>query len=65
MVERRMSDSMESLTMKEETEQALLIKLKRVLGYVPIGTKDLLHVLTHPDVIDLTDEYVRAQRLEE
>lgn len=53
------------LTPTQETEQALLIKLNRMLGYVPIGTKDLLHVLTHPDVIDLTEEYVRAKRLEE
>lgn len=49
----------------QETEQALIIKLKRMIGHVPLGTKDLLHVLTHPDVIDLTEEYVRAKRLEE
>jgi hypothetical protein len=48
----------------QETEMALLNKLKRMMGYVPIGTKDLLSVLTHPDVIDLTEEYVRAKRLE-
>jgi hypothetical protein len=53
------------LTPIQETEQSLMIKLERVLGYTPIGTKDLLHVLTHPDIIDLTEEYVRAKRLEE
>jgi hypothetical protein len=33
---------------------ALVQKIERVVGHVPVGTKDLLNVLTHPDVIDLT-----------
>lgn len=45
-----------------EAEAALLSKLQRVLGRVPIGTRDFLHVLTHPDVIEYTEEYVRAKK---
>jgi hypothetical protein len=48
-----------------ESEQALLNKLQRMLGTVPVGTKDLLRVLTHPDVIDITWEYVRAKQIED
>lgn len=48
-----------------ETENALLNKLHRVLGAVPIGTRGFLNVLTHPDVIDYTEEYVRYKRQKE
>lgn len=41
-----------------DQEKALLHKLERVVGYVPIGTKDLLKVLTHPDVIRFTKQYI-------
>lgn len=47
-----------------ESEAQLLGKLEKVIGYVPIGTKDLLQVLAHPDVIDLTQVYLDVRRLD-
>lgn len=43
-----------------EAEKALIVKLKRIVGYVPVGILDLLHVLTHPDIIDLTMKYIES-----
>lgn len=37
-----------------ENEKALMKQLERMLGHVPVGTLDLVRVLAHPDVIDLT-----------
>ena len=44
-----------------DTEKELIERMKKMLGYVPIGTTDLLHVLTHPDLIDLTRRYVEEK----
>ena len=41
------------------TEAALLDRVQRVVGYVPVGTSDLLRVLTHPDVLPLTKRHIR------
>lgn len=53
------------LGLSHESEKALLNKLNRVLGSVPVGTKDLLRVLTHPDMIDFTWEYIKAKQTED
>lgn len=45
-----------------DVEEQLIKQLQRMLGYVPIGTRDLLHVLTHPDAIELTSEYIESIR---
>lgn len=45
--------------MKEIVEQEICKKIERLVGYVPVGTVDLLHILVHPDVIHLTEKYVR------
>lgn len=42
-------------------EDAIIEKVKRIVGYVPVGTKDLLHVLVHPDVMAHTKLYVEAR----
>lgn len=41
------------------TEQAIISKVEHIVGYVPIGTLDLLHILVHPDVIALTGAYIK------
>ena len=40
---------------KEEIE--LIGKISRVVGYIPVGTIDLLRILTHPDIIESTIAY--------
>lgn len=40
---------------------ALIVRLKRVLGEVPVMTGDFLKVLTHPDVIEYTKTYVDSE----
>jgi hypothetical protein len=42
------------------TQRELLAKVERVVGYLPIGTTDLLRVLAHPDVVRLTRRYLDA-----
>lgn len=44
--------------MDEQT--AIVEKVLKMIGYVPIGMVDLLHVLAHPDVINLTRAYLDA-----
>lgn len=44
------------------TEQEVLKKVERIIGYVPVGMLDLLRVLVHPDVIDLTEKYVSEKK---
>lgn len=39
-------------------ESDLLKRLEKVVGYVPVGTSDLLHILTHPDVLQFTTRYI-------
>lgn len=41
-------------------EEALIKRVSQVVGYVPVGLKDLLHVLKHPDVIELTRSYIET-----
>lgn len=41
-----------------DDKAALIAQIERMLGYVPIGTNDLLNILTHPDVIRLSLNYV-------
>jgi hypothetical protein len=39
-------------------EWALLRRVERVVGYLPVGTCDLLRILAHPDVLPLTRDYL-------
>ena len=41
-----------------QTEDRIVEQYQKMLGYVPIGTRDLLHILVHPDMIELTKIYV-------
>lgn len=43
-------------------EDEVIERLHRVVGYVSPGMRDLLHVLTHPDVVDQLDRYVQLQK---
>jgi len=43
---------------RDDTGKAILKKVKKMLGYDPVGMSDLLHILTHPDVINLTKAYI-------
>jgi hypothetical protein len=38
----------------------LVARVGRVVGHVPVGTNDLLSVLTHPDVIAHTRRFIDA-----
>ncbi len=42
-------------------EARILFQMERMLGYVPIGTRDLLACLAHPDMIALTREYLDSK----
>lgn len=50
-------------------ELALVRRVHALVGYVPVGFGDLLHVLAHEDVMGLTLEYLhqvqRDRRLED
>ena len=42
----------------DERERAIMQQAEKMLGYSPVGMRDLLRVLAHPDVIELTREYL-------
>lgn len=42
----------------DENEKVIMQRAEKMLGYSPVGMLDLLHVLAHPDVIDLTWQYL-------
>lgn len=42
----------------ELVEYEILRKVERIVGYPPTGMLDLLKILVHPDVIELTKKYV-------
>lgn len=46
--------------MIDDARKAVLQKVCRMLGYDPVGMGDLLAILAHPDVIDLTRKYLDA-----
>lgn len=39
-------------------EKRLIERVQKMLGYVPIGTLDLLHILAHPDCIEITRAFL-------
>lgn len=39
-------------------KQRVIDQMNKMLGYVPVGTSDLLAILTHPDMLGLTHEFV-------
>lgn len=41
-------------------ELALINKVRQLVGYVPDGMDDLLHILSHPEVRELTFDYLAA-----
>lgn len=45
-----------------KAENDIIEQLHKIVGYVPTGTKDLLHCLLHPDLIDLTETYLETWR---
>lgn len=42
-------------------KEDLIEQMTRIVGHVPIGTRDLLNVLIHPDLIEYTKKYINAQ----
>lgn len=42
-------------------EDAVIRQMQRVVGYVPLGVRDLLRCLTHPDVWPLMSAYGEAK----
>ena len=45
---------------RSPSEMAVVKRMEKIIGYVPIGTRDLMHVLTHPDLIDLTKAWIAS-----
>lgn len=45
-----------------DTKQELSKKIERMVGYIPPGLGDILSILTHPDVISLTERYIKEQK---
>lgn len=41
-------------------ERKLIDKIAQMVGYVPEGWSDLLHILSHPDVRELAYDYLMA-----
>lgn len=48
-----------------DVRRAICVRIERMVGYPPTGFDDLLKILTHPDVIDLTrmlvDSYLTTE----
>jgi hypothetical protein len=44
-----------------DPESLLIKQIEKMLGYVPSGTRDLLHILAHPDVLKLTQSYLKSK----
>jgi hypothetical protein len=45
----------------QEEKEALIERMQEIIGYVPVGTRDLLNVLIHPDLIEFTKAYVKSR----
>jgi len=46
---------------EKQLEQEMMKKIKRMVGYEPVGMLDLLRLLTHPDLINMTKMYVELK----
>ena len=46
---------------QSDEEKVIMKKLKTMLGYEPTGMLDLLHILSHPDVIEDTKKYLQSK----
>lgn len=48
--------------MREQSQEKtdLCKRVEKVCGRMPDGLGDILYVLTHPDVIDWTEEYINS-----
>lgn len=44
-----------------DKEREIIQKMEKMCGTVPVGTLDLLHILSHPDVIMLTQAYLNEK----
>jgi hypothetical protein len=44
---------------ESDAKQALMNKVERVVGYVPVGMDDILSILIGPDVYPEFKEYLR------
>lgn len=44
-----------------DEEFAVVLKVKKIVGYVPMGFRDVLHILAHPDCIDETKAYLDSK----
>lgn len=42
-------------------ENEVIRQMRRMLGYVPLGTRDMLRCLTHPDIWPLMRAYGEAK----
>lgn len=47
---------------KRVAEAQVILQMNRMLGYIPIGTKDLLRILVHPDVLPLMESYLQLAK---
>lgn len=45
---------------RQQSQDAVIERMRRMLGYVPVGTRDLLNVLAHPDCIAATRAFLDA-----
>lgn len=36
----------------------IVFQMIKMVGYCPVGTRDLLRILAHPDMIDLTRKFL-------
>lgn len=43
-----------------DEKQQLIKKLERIIGYIPPGTRDILSVLGHPELIDSSKRYLES-----
>lgn len=60
---KRMHPEDHSITAYQEVsiDKQIMIKIKKMVGYEPVGMLDLLHILSHPDVIELTKKYILSK----
>ena len=45
----------------DHLEDVVVGKYERMTGVVPVGFRDMLHILTHPDMLEPLLEYAQAK----
>lgn len=43
-----------------DEKEELISTIQELVGYLPLNTRDVLNILVHPEIIDVTKSFVKA-----